>query len=123
MSKVEKWIFLEGALEYADFVIIISKNKYIINIFFGILEVFFNAIKYSIFKIWHGDITEDQAHDRSHRYPICLNVNITKMVMKWNFSSACSENFTKYIRVDFKRRERWVIINIMIISIASFTGT
>ena len=49
----------------------------------------FNAIKNSIFEVGHVEITEDQAQDRSHRYAICLNINITKMVMKWNLSSAC----------------------------------
>ena len=42
-----------------------------------------------LFEVGLVEITEDQAQDRPHRYAICLNVNITKMVMKWNFSSAC----------------------------------
>ena len=32
MSKVKNWISLEGVLSDVDFVNIISKNKYIINI-------------------------------------------------------------------------------------------
>ena len=47
---------------------------------------FFNAIKNSIFEVGHVEITDDRAQDRPHRYPIGLNVNISKMVMKWNFN-------------------------------------
>ena len=49
----------------------------------------FYAIKNSIFEVGNVEITENLAQDRPHRYAICLNVNITKTVMKWNFSSAC----------------------------------
>ena len=46
-------------------------------------------MKYFILAVGHVEFTEDWAYDRTHRYPICLNINITKMVMKWNFSSTC----------------------------------
>ena len=52
---------------------------------------FFYAIKNSIFEIGHVEITENRAQERPHRDAICLNVNIFKMVIKWNFSNACSE--------------------------------
>ena len=42
-----------------------------------------------LFVVGDVEIIEDRAQDRSHRYLIHLNVNITKMVMKWNFSSTC----------------------------------
>ena len=41
---------------------------------------FSNAIEYFIFEVRHVEITEDQAQDRAHRYPICLNINITKIL-------------------------------------------
>ena len=49
----------------------------------------FYGIKNFIFEVGHVEITEDQALDRPRRYGICQNVIITKMVTKWNFSSAC----------------------------------
>ena len=52
---------------------------------------FFYATKNSIFEVVHVEITENRALDKPRRYTICLNVNITKMVMKWNFSNAFLE--------------------------------
>ena len=44
--------------------------------------IFLDAVKNSIFEVGHVEIIKDQAQNRPHRYAICLNVNITKMVMK-----------------------------------------
>ena len=82
------WIFLQGVLQYIDFVDIISKNKDIIKIS-QVYWRFFNALKYFIFEVGHVEIIEDRTRDKTHRYHICLNVNITKVIMKWNFSSGC----------------------------------
>ena len=56
--------------------------------YLGIMEVF-NDIKYFILEVRYVEITEDRAKDRTHRYLICLNVNIIKTVKKWDFSSTC----------------------------------
>ena len=45
---------------------------------------FFNAIRYFIFEVGHVEFTEDRAQGRTHRYAICLNLNITNMVITWN---------------------------------------
>ena len=81
MGKVKNWNFLEGVLSYVDFVNIICLNKYIINISYEYWR-FFNAIKYLVFKVRHVEITEYRAEVRSHRYTVCLRVNITKLVVK-----------------------------------------
>ena len=87
------YIFAFTTFNYVDtFFVLQLMFLFILNLVSWFLQVYdlpSNAIKYFIFMVGHVEITEDQAQDRSCRNPIYLNVNITEMVLKWNFSSAC----------------------------------
>ena len=51
--------------------------------------MFSNGSKYFIFAVGQVEINPNWAQDRPHIYPIYLNENITKIVIKKIFSSAC----------------------------------